>query len=127
MTPNAGLKRCGYWQLTISSGTCAYTIYGDDAPIIQGAVITTYDGQILFLAHQRGYRITEVPVSWHDGTETKVDLVRYSWRNLRRDVLRVRFNDWRGAYQAPLLQSADSNLSGDDRRLQAVCHSVARF
>jgi glycosyltransferase involved in cell wall biosynthesis len=72
-------------------------IYGDDAPLVQGAAVTAYDVELLFLAEKRGYRIAEVPVLWHYGTETKVSPVRDSLRNLR-DVLNVRLNDLRGRY-----------------------------
>ncbi len=73
-------------------------IYADDAPVVSGAAVTAYDVEILFLARRRGYRIAEAPVIWHYGTETKVDPLRDSIRNLR-DVLRVRINDWRGFYR----------------------------
>lgn len=73
-------------------------IYGDDAPVIQNAAVTAYDVELLFLAHKRGYRIAEVPVRWHYGTETKVNPVRDSLRNLR-DVLNIRLNDLLGRYR----------------------------
>ncbi|GAB4112175.1 MAG: glycosyltransferase family 2 protein [Roseiflexaceae bacterium] len=79
-------------------------IYGDDAPPVQGAAVTAYDVELLFLAVKRGYRVAEIPVLWRYGEETKVSALRDSWRNLR-DVLRVRFNALRGAYRdlrAPL-------------------------
>jgi dolichyl-phosphate beta-glucosyltransferase len=72
-------------------------IYGDDAPVLQGAAVTAYDVELLFLARKAGYSIAEVPVKWHYGTETKVNPVRDSLRNLR-DVLAVRLNDLRGRY-----------------------------
>lgn len=73
-------------------------IYGDDAPILSGAAVTAYDVELLFLARRRGYAIAEVPVLWHYGSETKVNPLRDSVRNLR-DVLRVRLNALRGAYR----------------------------
>jgi glycosyltransferase involved in cell wall biosynthesis len=79
-------------------------IYGDDAPPVQGAAVTAYDVELLFLAVKRGYHVAEIPVLWRYGEETKVSALRDSWRNLR-DVLRVRFNALRGAYRdlrAPL-------------------------
>lgn len=72
-------------------------IYGEDAPTLQGAAVTAYDVELLFLARRQSYQIAEVPVVWHYGTETKVDPLRDSLRNLR-DVLQVRLNDWRGLY-----------------------------
>ncbi len=73
-------------------------IYGDNAPIVQGAAVTAYDVEVLFLAEKRGYRIAEVPVRWQYGTETKVNPVRDSLRNLH-DVLTVRLNDLRKRYR----------------------------
>jgi glycosyltransferase involved in cell wall biosynthesis len=79
-------------------------IYGDDAPVVHGAAVTAYDVELLFLARRRGYRIAEVPVIWRYGTETKVNPLRDSLRNLR-DVLTVRWYALRGRYRgldAPL-------------------------
>jgi glycosyltransferase involved in cell wall biosynthesis len=73
-------------------------IYGDDAPLVQGAAVTAYDVELLYLARRRGYRVAEVPVPWRYGTETKVNPLRDSWRNLM-DVLRVRWFALRGMYQ----------------------------
>lgn len=79
-------------------------IYGEHAPRVQGAAVTAYDVELLYLARRRGYRIAEVPVPWRYGTETKVNPIRDSWRNLC-DVLTVRWYALRGRYQgldAPL-------------------------
>lgn len=73
-------------------------IYGENAPTLQGAAVTAYDVELLFLAVKRGYRVAELPMPWRYGEETKVSAMRDSWRNLR-DVLRVRWNALRGAYQ----------------------------
>jgi glycosyltransferase involved in cell wall biosynthesis len=72
-------------------------LYGPNAKQIRGAAVTAFDVEVLFLARKRGYRIKEVPVLWRYGTETKVDPLRDSWRNLL-DVLRVRWNAFRGRY-----------------------------
>jgi len=73
-------------------------IYGEQAPRVQGAAVTAYDVELLYLARRRGYRIAEVPVPWQYGTETKVNPIRDSWRNLW-DVLTVRWFALRGRYQ----------------------------
>jgi dolichyl-phosphate beta-glucosyltransferase len=94
--------QCGFKALTKAATNDLFKrmqIYGDDAPIVQGAAVTAYDVELLFLARKRGYRIAEVPVEWHYGVETKVSPLRDSIRNLR-DVLRVRLNDWQGKYHA---------------------------
>ncbi len=72
-------------------------LYGEDARIVQDAAVTAFDVEVLFLAAKLGYSIKEVPVLWQYGTETKVNPLRDSWRNLL-DVLRVRWNDLCGRY-----------------------------
>jgi dolichyl-phosphate beta-glucosyltransferase len=92
--------QCGFKALSRAAAQDLFRrvrIYGDDAPIIQGAAVTAYDVELLFLARRCGYRIAEVPVLWQYGTETKVSPLRDSLRNLR-DVLTVRMNDLRGRY-----------------------------
>lgn len=85
-------------------------IYGEASPTVRGAAVTAYDVELLFLAHRRGYRIAEVPVVWNYGTETKVNPVRDSLRNLR-DVLQVRFNALFGRYNHdPQPESQHSNV-----------------
>lgn len=79
-------------------------LYGENAALVQGAAVTAFDVELLFLARKRGYRISEVPVLWQYGEETKVNPLRDSYRNFR-DVLRVRWNALCGRYQdldAPL-------------------------
>lgn len=73
-------------------------LYDDQARVVRGPAVTAFDVEVLFLARRRGYRVAEVPVLWRYGTETKVDPLRDSLRNLR-DVLVVRWNALRGAYQ----------------------------
>ena len=73
-------------------------LYGDDAGAVKGAAVTAYDVEVIFLAVKRGYRVKEVPTEWRYGTQTKVNPLRDSMRNLG-DVLRVRLNDWRGRYK----------------------------
>jgi glycosyltransferase involved in cell wall biosynthesis len=72
-------------------------LYADNAPLVKGAAVTGFDVELLFLAIKRGYRVKEMPVEWHYGTETKVHPLRDSLRNLR-DTLTVRWNDLRGVY-----------------------------
>jgi glycosyltransferase involved in cell wall biosynthesis len=94
--------QCGFKALRHAAAQDLFNrarIYGPDAPVVRGAAVTAYDVELLFLARKSGYRIAEVPVRWHYGTETKVNPVRDSLRNLR-DVLAVRLNDLRGKYPA---------------------------
>jgi glycosyltransferase involved in cell wall biosynthesis len=73
-------------------------LYGSSTGHVQGAMLTGFDVEILFLARKWGYSIVEVPVQWYFGKESKVNPIKDSWRNLR-DVLRVRWNDLRGKYR----------------------------
>jgi glycosyltransferase involved in cell wall biosynthesis len=94
--------QCGFKALRLTVAQDLFQrvrIYGENAPRVHGAAVTAYDVELLFLARRRGYRIAEVPVPWRYGTETKVNPVRDSWRNLH-DVLTVRWYALRGKYQA---------------------------
>ncbi len=74
-------------------------LYRDNARQVTGAMVTAYDVEVLFIGQKLGHAIREVPVEWRYGTESKVNPLRDSWRNLR-DVLTVRWNDWRGKYNS---------------------------
>lgn len=93
--------QCGFKAMTRNAARDLFSrvrLYGDDARPVSGAAVTAFDVEVLFLARRRGYRIYEVPVLWRYGTETKVDPLRDSLRNLR-DVLAVRWNMLRGRYR----------------------------
>lgn len=96
--------QCGFKAFTHASGQRlfeAVQLYGADAPLVQGAAVTAFDVEILFLARKWGLTIREAPVVWHYGEGTKVNPVRDTLRNFN-DVLRVRWNDMRGKYDAEL-------------------------
>ncbi len=59
----------------------------------------SFDVEILHIARQRGYRITEVPIHWYFNPESKIHILRDSWR-MFLDLLVIRFNTWRGIYAA---------------------------
>ena len=73
-------------------------LYREGMGPVQGAMLTGFDVEILFLARKWGYRIAEVPVHWYYGEESKVSPLKDSWRNFR-DVVLVRWNDLRGCYR----------------------------
>ena len=56
-----------------------------------------FDVEVLYLARKAGLSVAEVPIVWHFQADSRVD----PWRDTARmllDVLRVRWNDWRGRY-----------------------------
>jgi len=57
----------------------------------------SFDVEILHIARQRGYRITEVPIRWQYSTESKIHILRDSWR-MFLDLLTIRRNARRGVY-----------------------------
>ncbi len=56
-----------------------------------------FDVEILFLARRLGYAIRVVPLRWEHKENSRVAPVRDTLLMLS-DVVRVRLNDWRGAY-----------------------------
>jgi hypothetical protein len=72
-------------------------LYRDrDTPVV-GARVTAFDVELLLVARCLGYRISTVPVVWSAGEHSKVNPLRDTWYNLV-DVLKVRWNAWRGRY-----------------------------
>jgi glycosyltransferase involved in cell wall biosynthesis len=58
-----------------------------------------FDVEILRIARQRGYSICEVPIHWHHSSESKISVLRDSWR-MFLDLLAIRRNARRGLYDA---------------------------
>ena len=72
-------------------------VYGQGKKV-QGALVTAFDVELLFLAKKNGYKIKEVPIEWHHVATDRVNPIKDSIR-MFRDVLKVRLNDIRGAYK----------------------------
>lgn len=60
-----------------------------------------FDAEILHLAARRNYRVLEVPVSWKDGTDSRVRLPGDLLKSLG-ELVAVRWRSARGAYGPPL-------------------------
>jgi hypothetical protein len=93
--------QCGFKLFTRAAGHDLFgrlRLYGADAPVVRGPMVTGFDVELLFLARWRGYRIVETPVQWRHVAGSKVDPLRDAVR-MARDVLRVRLNHLRGAYR----------------------------
>lgn len=71
-------------------------VYGKGIKV-QGALVTAFDVELLFLAKKHGYKIKEVPIIWHHVATSRVNPLKDSLR-MFRDVIKVRFNDVRGYY-----------------------------
>lgn len=72
-------------------------VYGQ-AKKVQGALVTAFDVELLFIAKKMGYKIKEVPIAWHHVKTTRVNPLKDSLR-MFRDVVRVRLNDLKGVYK----------------------------
>jgi len=62
------------------------------------SVSAGFDLEVLYLARKLGYKVAEVPVTWHHQEGTKVNPVRDSLEGFR-DLLMVRINAIRGKYK----------------------------
>ena len=56
-----------------------------------------FDVEVLFIAQRMGLRLVEVPIDWYYRTESKVRSL-HDGLSMGRDLLRVRWNAWRGKY-----------------------------
>ncbi len=57
----------------------------------------SFDVEVLYIALLHGYRITEIPIPWYFNPESKISVLRDSWR-MFTDLLAVRRNARRGLY-----------------------------
>ena len=57
----------------------------------------SFDVELLFIAHRRGYRTLEVPIPWFYNSESKISVVRDSFQ-MGIDILKIRWNGLRGFY-----------------------------
>ena len=64
---------------------------------VQGALVTAFDVELLFIAKKHGYKIKEVPIIWHHVATSRVNPIKDSIR-MFRDVVKVRLNDILGVY-----------------------------
>ena len=72
--------------------------HGENAADVKGAMVTGFDVEVLYLALKWGYKIKEVPVSWHDTPGTKVRLLKDASRSMA-GLMKIRMNDMRGIYK----------------------------
>lgn len=82
-------------QARVSDFTCGFKCFRADAAtrIFSASRIDrwSYDAEILFLARQFGFSITEVRVAWANDADTRVRLGSDVWQSFA-DLLRIRFH-----------------------------------
>ena len=59
----------------------------------------SFDVEILFIARRKGYRIHEVPINWYFNADSKVSVLKDSWK-MFQDLLIIRRNARRGLYDS---------------------------
>jgi hypothetical protein len=64
----------------------------------------SFDVELLYIAHRRGYPICEVPIPWYFNPESKINVLRDSWR-MFTDLLAIRRNGWQGKYDGPKIEN----------------------
>ncbi len=72
-------------------------VYGKGKKV-QGALVTAFDVELLFIAKKHGYKIKEVPIAWHHVATTRVNPIKDSIK-MFKDVIKVRANDLKGVYK----------------------------
>ena len=72
-------------------------LYADHG-VITGARVTAFDVEMLVIARKIDLKITEIPVIWTYGAQSKVSPVKDTITNVR-DILQVKFNTMRNAYE----------------------------
>lgn len=60
----------------------------------------SFDVEMLFIARRLGYRIVEVPIPWYFNPDSKIRVLKDSLR-MGMDLLKIRLNAQRGAYDHP--------------------------
>lgn len=80
---------------------CGFKAFTADSAEVLFRAITIdgfgFDVEVLYLARKRGLRLAEVPIAWYYQASSRVSPMRDTIRMVR-DLLRVRWNDWRGRY-----------------------------
>ena len=71
-------------------------VYGQGKKV-QGALVTAFDVELLFIAKKMGFKIKEVPIIWHHVATSRVSPIKDSLR-MFRDVVKIRLNDLHGFY-----------------------------
>ena len=86
----------------ISDVTCGFKCFKRDAAqaLFSRARLNdwSFDAEVLFIAQSLGYRIKEVPVTWHDKPGTKVRLIKDATRSIQ-GLMKIKLNALKGKYK----------------------------
>lgn len=72
-------------------------VYGPNAKKRKKPFFGAFDVEVLFLAKKAGYKIKELPVTWHYVKTSRLNFFDNSY-NMALDVLKIRLNSLRGKY-----------------------------
>jgi dolichyl-phosphate beta-glucosyltransferase len=89
LLPGVRDSQCGFKCFTRAAASDLFA-----AGVIEG---WAFDAEILYISRLRGYRVMEVPVTWHYGKKSKVNPLLDPC-HMFREVLTVRGNSRRGIY-----------------------------
>lgn len=59
----------------------------------------SFDVEVLYIAQCKGYRIHEIPIDWYFNADTKISVLKDSWK-MFVDLLTIRLNALRGVYDS---------------------------
>lgn len=80
---------------------CGFKMFRADAAEVlfprQTLMGWSFDVELLYIARRRGYAIREIGVPWYFNPESKVNVLRDSWR-MFTDLIQIRRNGQRGLY-----------------------------
>jgi dolichyl-phosphate beta-glucosyltransferase len=88
--------------INISDTQCGFKYFKPEVVklILEKSALTgfAFDVEFLIIAQSNGYKIKEIPVTWHHVDESRVHIIFDSLRMLR-DVLRINWNRLLGRYR----------------------------
>lgn len=82
---------------------CGFKLFREDAAKSVFSRLSiygwTFDVEALFIARKLGFKIVEIPIHWHHHPHSTVKVFRDSF-HMGLDLLKIRYNDLRGKYNA---------------------------
>jgi dolichyl-phosphate beta-glucosyltransferase len=76
---------------------CFRAQVADDVFRYQRLTGWSFDVEVLYIAQRKGYQIREVPIHWYFKADTKISILKDSWK-MFLDLLTIRLNASRGLY-----------------------------